>query len=85
MSTAVFVLNIIAAPVPCSILAASSMNTDMEKTAAMQQTVNIMMPAARTVFLPVTSAILPDGTENAATASVYPVISQPAMPALISN
>lgn len=70
---------------PCMILTVRSIIIDTEKTAAIQQMTNIIIPVTRTVFLHVMSASLPSGTENAATASVYPVISQPTVPALTPN
>ena len=54
---------------------------DIEKTAAIQQIVNKPTPIASTDFRLVISATLPAGTEQAATASVYPVTSQPTIPA----
>ncbi len=79
------VLNTMAAPIPCAIRIRISMIMDTEKTAPIQQAVNKAIPAASTVFRQVRSAILPAGTENAATASVYPVTSHPTIPALTSN
>ena len=74
-----------AAPIPCTIRLIIRTTKDPENTAAPQHRVNTAMPAARTGFMHVTSASLPMGTEKAATASVYPVMSQPAFPALTPN
>ena len=82
---AVFVLNIMAAPIPCITRITKSITIDTAKTAAMQQATNMIKPVTRTVFLHVMSATLPMGTENAATASVYPVTSHPTKLALTPN
>ena len=70
---------------PCIILTAVIINAETEKNAAAQQTENTAIPVINIFLLSVISAIRPKGTENAATDSVYPVISHPTASALTLN
>ena len=56
-----------------------------EKAQSKDETEKMTTPGMKIFFLPTISASLPKGTENAATVSIYAVITHPRNPALTSN